>query len=86
MKSNVYSLQNGTVSANLLPVKRLTIEAYAAARSGRLHLDRMADLHTFEIMGTTFKVDKKYQPIKALGKGAYGVVCAAKAGITDAPP
>ena len=30
------------------------------------------------VYGTKFKIDKKYAPIKALGKGAYGVVCAAK--------
>jgi len=34
--------------------------------------------HSFEVMGTVFNVDRKYVPIKALGKGAYGVVCAAK--------
>ena len=27
---------------------------------------------------TTFEVDQKYAPIKAVGKGAYGVVCSAK--------
>ncbi|PNH03540.1 Mitogen-activated protein kinase MMK1 [Tetrabaena socialis] len=27
---------------------------------------------------TTFEIDEKYQPIKAIGKGAYGVVCSAK--------
>lgn len=36
------------------------------------------ELHEFEVYGTKFKIDKKYAPIKALGKGAYGVVCAAK--------
>jgi serine/threonine protein kinase len=37
-----------------------------------------AGFHTFEVLGTSFTVDRKYAPIKALGKGAYGVVCAAK--------
>jgi len=36
------------------------------------------ELHTFEVLGTTFRVERKYKPLKALGKGAYGVVCAAK--------
>lgn len=27
---------------------------------------------------TTFEIDDKYAPIKAVGKGAYGVVCSAK--------
>lgn len=27
---------------------------------------------------TTFLIDEKYTPIKAIGKGAYGVVCSAK--------
>ena len=27
------------------------------------------DLHEFEVLGSKFRVDKKYQPIKALGKG-----------------
>lgn len=26
----------------------------------------------------TFEIDEKYLPIKAIGKGAYGVVCSAK--------
>jgi serine/threonine protein kinase len=32
----------------------------------------------FEVLGSVFTVDKRYSPLKALGKGAYGVVCAAK--------
>ena len=35
-------------------------------------------LHTFDVMGTAFTVDRRYAPIKALGKGAYGVVVAAR--------
>lgn len=27
---------------------------------------------------TTFEIDEAYTPIKAIGKGAYGVVCSAK--------
>jgi hypothetical protein len=34
--------------------------------------------HTFEALGSTFTIDAKYAPIKPLGKGAYGVVVAAK--------
>lgn len=41
-------------------------------------------VHEFEVYGTKFKIDKKYVPIKALGKGAYGVVCAAKNKETNA--
>lgn len=36
----------------------------------------------FEVLGTTFTVPKHYSPLKALGKGAYGVVCAAKNKLT----
>lgn len=32
----------------------------------------------FTVWRTTFEIDAKYQPIKAIGKGAYGVVCSAK--------
>jgi len=32
----------------------------------------------FEAYGTTFNVDARYTFVKALGKGAYGVVCSAK--------
>jgi serine/threonine protein kinase len=31
---------------------------------------------------TQFEIDEKYQPIKAIGKGAYGVVCSAKNQLT----
>ena len=31
-------------------------------------------MSTFKIYGTTFHVDRKYQPIRPLGRGAYGVV------------
>jgi serine/threonine protein kinase len=31
---------------------------------------------------TQFEIDEKYQPIKAIGKGAYGVVCSAKNQVT----
>lgn len=32
----------------------------------------------YQIWRTTFEIDEKYVPIKAIGKGAYGVVCSAK--------
>ncbi|GLI59038.1 hypothetical protein VaNZ11_000864 [Volvox africanus] len=32
---------------------------------------------------TTFEIEDKYQPIKAIGKGAYGVVCSAKSTQTN---
>lgn len=32
----------------------------------------------YQVWRTNFEIDAKYQPIKAIGKGAYGVVCSAK--------
>lgn len=32
----------------------------------------------WELWRTNFEIDTKYVPIKAIGKGAYGVVCSAK--------
>ncbi len=32
----------------------------------------------YVIWRSEFIIDEKYQPIKAIGKGAYGVVCSAK--------
>lgn len=32
----------------------------------------------YQVWRTNFEIDEKYQPIKAIGKGAYGVVCSAK--------
>lgn len=32
---------------------------------------------TYEFIGTTFVVDERYQYIKQIGYGAYGVVCSA---------
>lgn len=32
----------------------------------------------YQIWRTTFEIDDCYQPIKAIGKGAYGVVCSAR--------
>jgi len=34
-------------------------------------------MHSFQCGGTTFVVDEKYQYIKQIGYGAYGVVCSA---------
>jgi serine/threonine protein kinase len=34
--------------------------------------------HQFQVKADRFVVDTKYQPIKPLGSGAYGVVCSAK--------
>lgn len=33
--------------------------------------------HSFECGGTTFVVDDKYDYIKQIGHGAYGIVCSA---------
>ena len=32
----------------------------------------------YQVWRTDFEIDDKYEPIKAVGKGAYGVVCSAK--------
>lgn len=32
----------------------------------------------YQVWRTNFEIDQKYAPIKAIGKGAYGVVCSAK--------
>ena len=32
----------------------------------------------YQVWRTNFEIDQKYVPIKAIGKGAYGVVCSAK--------
>jgi len=50
----------------------------SSSSSSALNPQDLAGFHTFEVLGTSFTVDRKYAPIKALGKGAYGVVCAAK--------
>jgi len=40
-------------------------------------------LMVFEVYGTTFNVDPRYTFCKALGKGAYGVVCSAKDSVNN---
>lgn len=32
----------------------------------------------YQIWRTSFEIDDAYAPIKAIGKGAYGIVCSAK--------
>lgn len=34
--------------------------------------------HKFSVNKTVFEIDTRYEPIRAIGKGAYGVVCSAK--------
>jgi len=34
--------------------------------------------HAWVLWNTQFEMDVRYVPIKAIGKGAYGVVCSAK--------
>ena len=36
----------------------------------------------FQVWRTNFEIDDRYSPIKAVGKGAYGVVCSAKDSVT----
>ncbi|CAO3676372.1 unnamed protein product [Rhizopus stolonifer] len=38
----------------------------------------MAGYQAFPVLNQQFIVDKKYQFIREMGQGAYGVVCAAK--------
>lgn len=42
----------------------------------------IAGKQAYTIWGTLFELDDKYVPIKAIGKGAYGVVCSAKNTVT----
>eukprot|EP00940_MAST-03C_sp_MAST-3C-sp2_P002648 g2648.t1 len=37
---------------------------------------RCTDTHEFNIAGTIFEIDTKYDPIKSIGTGAYGIVIA----------
>ena len=37
---------------------------------------------TFNVSGRRFRVDIRYEPGKCIGKGAYGVVCAANDNIS----
>lgn len=36
----------------------------------------------YQLWRTDFEIDDKYEPIKAVGRGAYGVVCSAKNNVT----
>jgi len=45
---------------------------------------RVPTKHTFTSSGTKFSVDVRYSLIKPIGTGAYGFVCAARDGRTDA--
>ncbi len=38
--------------------------------------------HKFSVNKTVFEIDTRYEPIRAVGKGAYGVVCSAKDTVT----
>ena len=38
--------------------------------------------HLWEVWKTPFLIDERYTPIKAIGKGAYGVVCSARDAVT----
>jgi serine/threonine protein kinase len=42
----------------------------------------VAGKKAYSVWRTTFEVDERYEPIKAIGKGAYGVVCSARDGKT----
>lgn len=41
-------------------------------------VSRVPGKSRYQIWRTTFEIDDSYVPIKAVGKGAYGVVCSAK--------
>uniref|UniRef100_A0A7S0MYV6 Mitogen-activated protein kinase n=2 Tax=Pyramimonas obovata TaxID=1411642 RepID=A0A7S0MYV6_9CHLO len=42
-----------------------------------------SNLAHFMVCGNLFEVDSKYNPIKPIGKGAYGIVCSARDDETD---
>lgn len=39
---------------------------------------RESGKHCYQVWRTDFVIDDRYEPLKAIGKGAYGVVCSAK--------
>lgn len=53
-----------------------------AADPGSLSLDRRVQ---FMVLGQLFECPMHYQPLKPVGKGAYGVVCSARHIITGEP-
>jgi serine/threonine protein kinase len=55
----------------LPPSASAAMDAHLVGGSG-------GEMHTFEVLGSTFRIDRKYAPLKALGKGAFGVVAACK--------
>ena len=53
----------------------------AGKSSGSLPAKRECSVpgkHAWVLWNTQFEIDERYVPIKAIGKGAYGVVCSAK--------
>ena len=41
------------------------------------------ELHTFRVGNSKFTVDRRYDPVMPLGKGAYGVVVACRDKLSD---
>lgn len=41
-------------------------------------MDQSVDRHTFKVFNQDFTVDKRFQLIKEIGHGSYGIVCSAK--------
>eukprot|EP00742_Colponemidia_sp_Colp-10_P000105 GILJ01000117.1.p1 GENE.GILJ01000117.1~~GILJ01000117.1.p1 ORF type:complete len:386 (+),score=57.39 GILJ01000117.1:92-1159(+) len=40
-------------------------------------------MHSFKVSAVNFEVDTRYQPLKQIGHGAYGVVCSATDSVTN---
>lgn len=54
-----------------IPIKKKTYKSKSEKASS-------SKLHSFAVSGTTFVVEEKYELIKLIGHGAYGVVCSCK--------
>lgn len=55
----------------------------SSSRAPRRRGER-SKVHAFKVNGSRFIIDARYAPIRALGRGAYGVVCSAQDTDTDA--
>ncbi|CAG8449461.1 12046_t:CDS:10, partial [Cetraspora pellucida] len=63
---------------NKLRRSALTLKSICANQEQPLEMGK----HTFPVLSQQFLVDDKYQFVRELGQGAYGVVCAARNTIT----
>jgi len=58
------------------PVQRFSPEKNCPAKN--MSTPAIPELSTFMLSGTRFQLDSKFEPIKVIGTGAYGVVISAK--------